>query len=448
MASVLGPAERDELRQVKEETKLVLEAFLKRSLNPNESLSLGHVGRGYLDPQKYSCRSKEVSGNSHFPAGSPLKDDCGHSRAKDSSLKRSPDLEGKQEVSRREWGSIHEKINQVEEKKHGFKTNIKRLLRRHRRDKDTKFRDSLEGALEDPGNNASKANSLKKQKHTSPLLACTLSTTSSVESVADTDEGTATLEDRNPGTGARKKASHWFKTLKKKMSKSERQDVQEGSESRLPCPNSLSLGVHASSAGSRKDARTPSTKIHDDEFYSNVAWKLDKLLQRRSQRLVNGVDLNSLETPDSEHALPVQDTVKNNNVLNEVSVNSKEDVIQRIVELLDQEAHGINKQIDNDPVLRKSLARMSYTSFSKMVEIFTHRASATVPLSCDTSPELTKIVITMELTRKVAGINSHTVQTVMGYSMQYIDMFVPWLQKNGGWENLVPLDDLSEYQID
>lgn len=77
---------------------------------------------------------------------------------------------------------------------------------------------------------------------------------------------------------------------------------------------------------------------------------------------------------------------------------------------------------------------MSYGSFFQLAEVFTSQAEVeTSQVGASVSPELTKIALTMELTRKVAGINSHTVHQLMGYSLQYMDMFVPWLQKQGGW---------------
>lgn len=71
---------------------------------------------------------------------------------------------------------------------------------------------------------------------------------------------------------------------------------------------------------------------------------------------------------------------------------------------------------------------MSYRSFSRLADTFTSRVPPGVA-----SPQLAQLALTMELTRKVAGINSHAVHTLMGYSLQYMDMFVPWVQQQGGW---------------
>lgn len=79
-------------------------------------------------------------------------------------------------------------------------------------------------------------------------------------------------------------------------------------------------------------------------------------------------------------------------------------------------------------MLRNTISRLSYRSFSRLAEAFTSHTPPGIP-----SPQLAKLALTMELTRKVAGINSHAVHTIMGYSLQYMDMFVPWLQQQGGW---------------
>ncbi|TFJ96466.1 secretory interleukin-1 receptor antagonist [Platysternon megacephalum] len=77
--------------------------------------------------------------------------------------------------------------------------------------------------------------------------------------------------------------------------------------------------------------------------------------------------------------------------------------------------------------------------FSRLAEAYTARADPASP-----SPQLARLALTMELTRKVAGINSHTVQTLMGYSLQYMDMFVPWLQQQGGWESIAGQDEMFD----
>lgn len=79
-------------------------------------------------------------------------------------------------------------------------------------------------------------------------------------------------------------------------------------------------------------------------------------------------------------------------------------------------------------MLRSTLSRMSFHGFSQLAEAFAARAPPSSP-----SPQLTRLALTMELTRRVAGISNHAVQTLMGYSLQYMELFVPWLQQQGGW---------------
>ncbi|XP_018427518.1 PREDICTED: bcl-2-like protein 12 [Nanorana parkeri] len=141
----------------------------------------------------------------------------------------------------------------------------------------------------------------------------------------------------------------------------------------------------------------------------------------------------------------------NNNVtvINKADGEDKDEVIRKLVDLLQEQAVVINEKIHKDPFLRNALSRMSYGSFFRLAEVFTSQTEVeTSEVGASTSPELTKIAMTMELTRKVAGINSHAVHQLMGYSLQYMDMFVPWLQKQGGWENIVSHEDISDFQID
>ncbi|KAM7134243.1 LOW QUALITY PROTEIN: bcl-2-like protein 12 [Macrochelys suwanniensis] len=171
----------------------------------------------------------------------------------------------------------------------------------------------------------------------------------------------------------------------------------------------------------------------DPEFYSRVARKLDRLVQQqrsgpgspsgvRSPGVVAGPLRPELGPGPPAPPEPASET-------------HKEQVIQRLVTLLEEQAGVINQEIEADPLLRSSLSRLSYRSFW-LAEAYTARGPS------QPQPQLTQLALTMELTRKVVGINSHTVQTLMGYSLQYMDMFVPWLQQQGGWESIAGQDEI------
>nr|XP_060639109.1 bcl-2-like protein 12 [Anolis sagrei ordinatus]XP_060639110.1 bcl-2-like protein 12 [Anolis sagrei ordinatus] len=354
-------------KSVKEETRLVLEAFLQRTaLNGRAP---GHVGRSYHDPQSYIYRSP----TEHAP-------NCPT------------------------WTTVHEEINRAEEKKHGFSTSFKRLLRRRPSPQKT------------PDTPSPSKDPLKRPK-----------------------AGGET------GEKARQKRFSFKNLLKKKGSTS-------GESANGPAPpqrpNTLPL-VHCYCGGQpveQQGAQAADPNAEGAEFYTLVAEKLDHLVKQQQSISpakpktwpLSKQQLNSLAT-DTRSSTPVS----SQEVPVELDEKQKEQIIQKLIAVLEEQAGNINAKIEADPFLRNSLARLSYGSFSRLAEAFTSRPTPGVP-----SPQLAKLALTMELTRKVAGINSHAVHTLMGYSLQYMDMFIPWLQQQGGWEKIVNQEEIFDLQLD
>ncbi|XP_072348493.1 uncharacterized protein bcl2l12 [Scyliorhinus torazame] len=432
--------EMQSLIVLKNETKMVMEAFLRRMMMHNEAAKVGHVGRYYHDAKMFISKTPEdqdsnVTVKTHNRRKSNQKGILEReSEEKKKSLKR---VEGAEEDS--EWGTSDEEIAQAEEKKHGFRTTIKRLIRRQRKkksssdDSNKKSKDSLD-LLEAHGSAKhradQKANSLKRQKGPNPLIACAVGSMDSVSSVAKEVAAQEGIKH-----SSKRRGSQRFLNLFKKPSQGKTLDhsseKSQESEPPSPRPNTLALideQLNRMDIGSGKNENV--------EFYSKVAKKLDKLAQQYCAQ-TNVAPLTPItDAPE-----------KVNNNFSQDALTDKEKMIEKIVLLLQRQGDGIDEKINEDPVLQRTMSRMSYHSFSQLVEVFTANVEEQHegPTS---SPELTKIALTMELTRRVAGISSHPVQQLMGYSMQYMDLFVPWLQENGGWTMVFPLDDVSEHQID
>ncbi|XP_078387909.1 uncharacterized protein bcl2l12 [Cetorhinus maximus] len=437
--STLCQEEKQSLIVLKTETKLVMEAFLRRMMMSDEAANIGHVGRYYHDSKKFISKTPDgqdpnVAVKSHVRHKSNQKGTLEREmEEKKRSLKRTEGTE-----DNIEWDSTDEEIAQAEEKKHGFRTSIKKLIKRQRKkksndDSDKKSKDSLD-LLDDHGPGKygskvdSKSNSLKRQKSTNPLIACTVGSIDSVTFHAN--EGTG---EESSKQSSKKSGSQKFFNLFRKQGKTEDSFLEKGQEPEpsSPRPNTLPLMTDQLN-------NIDIGKNENVEFYSKVAMKLDKLAQQYCAQ--TGIDRLS---PSIEVDAP--ERVNNNIAQN--AMTDKEKMIEKIVFLLQRQGDGINEKIKEDPLLQRTMSRMSYRSFSHLVEVFTANAEEQHK-GPTASPELTKIALTMELTRRVAGISSHPVQQLMGYTMQYMDMFVPWLQENGGWTMVLPLNDESEHQID
>nr|XP_015208844.1 PREDICTED: bcl-2-like protein 12 isoform X1 [Lepisosteus oculatus] len=369
------------LLEIKEETRLVLEAFLRRSVALPTSAQPGRVGGSYRDPYRF--------------------------RAKSSAPESDAPLEGS-------WSSLHEQIAQAEEKKHGFKTLIKKRLRRRPSGPHSQ---SQRGAGPSPPG-PRKSNSLGPSGHSQSLrlqekgegpglLAC-------VGGGASDEETDAERQDR------RKKPKSPFLSLFRRKSKDQvklpirAQGEELGGKTQPPGrPNWLPLTPKA------EPVDQPRSPTHDPDFYREVAETLERIAQKRS-------------LPRPSKPSPARED------------SEKELIVQQLVNILSMQGDAINQKINSDPFLRSSLSRLSYGSFSTLVETFTTQTEALPPAPA--SPTLSRIAVTMEVSRRVATATG--VQRVVGYTEKYMEKFVPWIQRNGGWEKIVQCGDLSDRQLD
>ncbi|KAM3823606.1 bcl-2-like protein 12 [Vipera latastei] len=299
---------------------------------------------------------------------------------------------------------VHEGSNCAEGKKHNFRTSIKHLLQK---------RSSSRGPSDKP---PSPGDSLKKSK---------------------------------PGPeGTHRKRHFSFKGLLKKKTAAVSAEITDPNA--LPRrPDSLPLVTCycKKQAAEPEEAQTTGNgEAEGAEFYTLVAQKLDYLVKHQ-QRISPTAAKSSVSPKDPNITIPT-DRISGNSVALEkvpeqLDEKQKEQILQKLVALLEEQAAVFSKKIEADPLLRNTIFRLSYRSFTHLAEAFTSRTPPGV-----SSPQLAKLALTMELTRKVAGINSHAVHTIMGYSLQYMDMFIPWLQQQGGWENIVAQEEIFDLQLD
>ncbi|XP_069764750.1 transcriptional regulator ATRX homolog [Narcine bancroftii] len=394
--------DRFSLTVLKNETKLVMEAFLQRV--QNEGSTVGHIGRCYHDPRKF--KAKTPDGQETITTKLPkhrksLNKDSLERGDEEKTTSLKP-LQSPEEGTG--WDTMDE-----EEKKQSFKMAIKRLIKRQKKKgsdasdkKPNHSPDSPEmhGLEKNTTKPESKGNSLRRRKSNRQILAHTVDSSSKVE--------TDTQESSKQRKSGRQKFLDVFRKVNKKSGREEEQMPPPVS----PRPTTLALSSSTTGQG----------------FYWEVAKQLDRLAQEYCAQPAS--KFNEAKTPEQ--------------VNNNVPLTSKERAIERIVSILQNQGDKFNEKIKDDSLLQHS---MSYNSFSQLVEAFTANIEGRI-MDPVISPELTKIALTMELTRRVVGISSHPVQQLMGYSIQYMDMFVPWLQEQGGWEKVLPLDDVSEHQID
>ncbi|XP_029364482.1 uncharacterized protein bcl2l12 isoform X2 [Echeneis naucrates] len=208
--------------------------------------------------------------------------------------------------------------------------------------------------------------------------------------------------------GERKQKKLSRKEIKRKISKffnlkMEKDKCRQGSKR----PTTLSFSKDP------EPALAIISPTHPPEFYDEVAEKLEKIAQRSS----------SSRRPSSpakpSPAVTSQEC-------------DKEVVVQQLVQVLSVEGDSINTKIQSDPFLRSNLARLSYTSFVKLLDTFTSRqVSEALPLLPSASPTLQRMAITMDVSRRI--VTATGAVRMQGYVECYMETFAPWVKRQGGW---------------
>ncbi|XP_069033791.1 uncharacterized protein bcl2l12 [Embiotoca jacksoni] len=284
-----------------------------------------------------------------------------------------------------ERDSQAEDVTSADEKKMGFKDFIKQLPRRstsRRRAKDPK------GSLD--RDNKAKPSHLRDQIEDDVI---------SPSSTSEEDDGENKLQKKqNQKKKIRKRLSQFFRSKFEKEKEKEKEKDKDGP----PTPDIMSPN-------------------HLQEFYNEVAEKLEKIAH-------NSTSIKRL----SPRVLPSP------------AGCDKEAVVQQLVQVLSLEGDSINTKIQSDPFLRSSLARLSYASFAKLVDTFSSsQVSEAAALPPTASPTLRRMAVTMEVSRRI--VTATGTQRIQGYAECYMETFAPWIKSQGGWENVVVLEEPAEY---
>ncbi|XP_026021676.1 uncharacterized protein bcl2l12 isoform X1 [Astatotilapia calliptera] len=283
-------------------------------------------------------------------------------------------------------------VTSGDEKKTGFKDLIKQLPHRNSTQRPAK---DPEGSL----GRKSKAKPAHLKDKSEDDTSCT----------SEEDESEKKLKKKLSQKNIKQKLSKIFSLrLQKDKDKQERPSHPQR-------PDTLPIN--------KKPEPTPNviSPNHPPEFYSNVAEKLEKIAQKSTS-----IKRNSPKTQPP------------------TAVCDKETIVQELVKVLSSEGDSINTVIQSDRFLRSSLTRLSYASFSKLLDaVSSSHVAETLSQQPTASPTLQRMAVSMEVSRRI--VTATGTQRMQGYAECYMENFAPWLKSNGGWENAVTLDAHLEY---
>ncbi|XP_051547018.1 apoptosis facilitator Bcl-2-like protein 14 [Myxocyprinus asiaticus] len=117
----------------------------------------------------------------------------------------------------------------------------------------------------------------------------------------------------------------------------------------------------------------------------------------------------------------------------ELEVDSGDDVVQQIVELLREHGDELDKKIKADKALSKALqSSMTYGFFKKVMDTFCRRVTPE-ELPPEQKRENATVALICEATSQLFSVDHHPMNQVLGFGAKYLqDTFPTWISRNIG----------------
>ncbi|XP_062397544.1 uncharacterized protein LOC134087804 [Sardina pilchardus] len=115
----------------------------------------------------------------------------------------------------------------------------------------------------------------------------------------------------------------------------------------------------------------------------------------------------------------------------EEALDSTEDIIERMVNLLKEHGDEINEKIKRSSSVSTFFQKLNYNNFQQLADRYVAAIPDPLPQTTEAPPQLVKLAFTLDFTAKVAGLSSQAIGRVMGFGNQYIqDRFTQMTSAN------------------
>lgn len=302
------------------------------------------------------------------------------------------------------YNSQAEEVSSADEKKSGFMDLFKKQPSKRsapQRNKDTKPKSTQLKDLEDE-------------------LASPLSTS---------DEEDSDKKKKLSRKKIKRRLSRFFK---KKLEKDK--DKDPGSPPQRP--TTLPIVPQSPQTPEAPGSPTLISPSHPPQFYEEVAEKLEEIVYKSTNISIKR------QSPEPPPRVPSPPRVIAPSPGEPPTMYDKETMVQKLIHLITLEGDAINNKIESDPFLRSSLTRLSYPSFARLLDAVNTDpdvCESSAPLAPEASPTLRRMAVSMEVSRRI--VTATGTQRMQGYAECYMENFAPWVKRQGGWENVVDLED-------
>ncbi|XP_068121663.1 bcl-2-like protein 12 isoform X2 [Hyperolius riggenbachi] len=135
------------------------------------------------------------------------------------------------------------------------------------------------------------------------------------------------------------------------------------------------------------------------------------------------VDIEQLVNDADHKRKGSLDSVSND----EEPTKTDDDVIKKIVSILQKEGDTFDRKIKEDPTLNTFLRDISYNSFKQLADVYIDKE---VTKKKAAEAEDMKFAYSIHFTKQIAGISSHPVNRIMGFGSQYLEDTFTWLSRS------------------
>ncbi|XP_037539053.1 apoptosis facilitator Bcl-2-like protein 14 [Nematolebias whitei] len=123
-------------------------------------------------------------------------------------------------------------------------------------------------------------------------------------------------------------------------------------------------------------------------------------------------------------------------------VQTQEEIIQKLVQLVIMFGDDINAKLKQNPVLKEQLQNLNYKTFEKLTStvqnLVAPAGQATGP---DCQVEQQKIAWAFEVTSRLSAVGVVHHRRVLNFGAQYIEQnHADWVWQRGGWEEAFDID--------
>ncbi|KAG7218079.1 hypothetical protein INR49_020638 [Caranx melampygus] len=124
-----------------------------------------------------------------------------------------------------------------------------------------------------------------------------------------------------------------------------------------------------------------------------------------------------------------------------VYVESQDEIVQKLVNLMITFGDDINQKITQNPLLQQQLSNMNYDLFEKVTSTVQNLVDSGQVSECEEEVQQKKIAWAFEVTSRLSVVGVVQRRRLLSFGDRYIQQHhSAWVQEHGGWDEVFAVD--------